>query len=487
MQNRQLTNQSPRSVLLAACAVVGLGIASSAYAAGLAPATSTYITIQPNGAGTHTVYTLSWVAPDSDQDGNGLTDAYIPSFGNANAKLDNANNLQGGDLFSGTQGIQYIHNAVNNTTEVQWTDPANYTIGVTNPVAIAREWRNLGGFGTDVWSSNVMAFGSGEGGVTGVFSTNPNGTGAATGTGVGINYDWNSSTSTDFGFLLSGVSATPNTGYVQVSIPNPTVKWNDPANGDFTSVPYAFNLADKFISGTYTTNGAVELVVTTDAAYVPKKALSGDFDGDQSIGNSDIGVVFGNFGQTGKWYADGDTDADGAIGNSDIGVVFGGFGTSASISALALTAPEMALAGNVTDSPTLADLVYDPSTGNVTLDASEASGSVITNYVLRNGTSSFAFANFTPVLPGVFDTKTATEISESDGSGAGVGGLLNLGNIFPTGMTVTQLQSYLTTASYVGQLGSGVQTLDLTVIPEPTTLALLGLGGLLCGRRRRAA
>ena len=35
------------------------------------------------------------------------------------------------------------------------------------------------------------------------------------------------------------------------------------------------------------------------------------------------------------------------------------------------------------------------------------------------------------------------------------------------------------------QAGTDQQTLDLIVIPEPSSLALLGLGGLLLARRRR--
>lgn len=490
---RRLISSATTAACILGASVLG---GQQTMAAGLADATSTYMTIQPNSAGTALVYTISWAAPDTDNDGDGVTNGYVGGFGNGAAELDRASNLEGGDLATPAgQDVQYIYNGINTVDRVQWTDPANYTVGDTNPAAISREWNNLGGFGSEEWTSNVQAYGSGEGGVTGVFSTSPDGAGAGTGTGVGIVYDYNSSSSTGLGFLLSGVSAMPNTGYIQVEIPNPTTTWRSPTTGDVDFGAYTYNAShpyltgnlvgaagntDQFITGTYTNDSAVELTVTADSSYSPKVALSGDFDSDQAIGNSDIQVVFGNFGNTGAWYADGDTDADGSVGNTDIQTVFGGFGSSSASSTEAMA---------IIDAfdPAIADLIYDPSSGNVTLDASEAAGAILTNYVLKNADGTFIPGNWNAVLPGFFDTATAFEISESDGTGAGVAGLLDLGDILPTGMDQAALAAYLTDASYVGQLGSGVGEFELVVIPEPASLALLGLGGLLLIGRRRGS
>jgi hypothetical protein len=118
---------------------------------------------------------------------------------------------------------------------------------------------------------------------------------------------------------------------------------------------------------------------------------------------------------------------------------------------------------------------------------------VITNFVLENAAGGLDFipGNFTPHADfnGNFQTGTLTEISDSDGGTEGVAGSFSLGAIFPTGLNLTTLEAFLTTANYVGQLGSQVQVLDLNIVPEPNSavLLLVGLGGLLAVRRKRTA
>ena len=169
-----------------------------------------------------------------------------------------------------------------------------------------------------------------------------------------------------------------------------------------------------------------------------------------------------------------DFDCDGDADNADFGILLGNY--------------EGPAAGNATDSGTVADLIYDPSTGNVKLDPTEAAGGVITNWALENGSDAFN-APGVVVFPTVaygMETDTAGQISQTDVTMAGFSNIADLGNIFPTNLSLEELQALLSTASYVGTVGTGQLDFDLVVIPEPTTL-LIGLGGLvglLAGKRR---
>ncbi len=227
-------------------------------------------------------------------------------------------------------------------------------------------------------------------------------------------------------------------------------------------------------------------VDTEDARVLVEDLLGtrfGDANLDGVVGNADIGAVFGSFGTaSGAGWADGSFDGDGDVDNGDIGTVFGNFGFDASGSVISAVA---SLTSDVANPPA-ADLLYDPTDGSVVLDGSEAVGGVITNFVL---TSDGAFLNtdgLTNPFLGVFFTATLAEISASDPLTAGLG-LIDLGVILASGLSETDLQNILTGATYVGALGSGQVSFDLVVVPEPTSLALLGLGGITLAARRRAA
>lgn len=186
---------------------------------------------------------------------------------------------------------------------------------------------------------------------------------------------------------------------------------------------------------------------------------------------ADVTVVAENFGMTPSLYVSGDADNDGEIGNGDFGVVFGAFGAT-------LASPS---------APTNADLVYDPTTGNVKLDAAKATGAVITNFVLKNAAGGADF-NTGALLPfSNFTAKsTVLEISNTDLTTVGFSGIWNLGNVFPTGLDLTTLSALLTQDTYVGTLGSGNLGFNLVVVPEPATLACISLGALGLLRRKRA-
>ena len=208
-----------------------------------------------------------------------------------------------------------------------------------------------------------------------------------------------------------------------------------------------------------------------------------NFDYPPDVDNADIGKAIGSFagsGATGKTYFDGDMDFDGDVDNADLGFVAGEF--------------TGALAGNKTDSGTIADLIYDPATGNVKVDASEAAGGKVASFQLENAAGTFIPTNYIGLTGGTFGTPVAGDgyedvtthvIGDSDMSFAGFTGIHDFGNVFPAGMDLDALEAYLTTAVYTGAKGTGQQQFDL-VIPEPATMALLGLGGFgLLARRRR--
>lgn len=227
--------------------------------------------------------------------------------------------------------------------------------------------------------------------------------------------------------------------------------------------------------------------------------LEGDGDQDWDVDNTDLGTSYGNFtgpGSFGKTWSQGDSDADGDVDNSDLGLSYGNFtGPKETLGLIELgmtLEPRMANAGSG-DYPNngIADLLYHPVSGEVWLDQSQAAGGIITNFVLRDNEGGMLPANANFPFLGVFKTALATEISQTDPLASGWSAGQNpwaLGAIFPSGMDAAQLAAWLDQATYVGELGSGVHSFDLHVVPEPGTAALalsLAVVAAVFGLRRR--
>lgn len=135
--------------------------------------------------------------------------------------------------------------------------------------------------------------------------------------------------------------------------------------------------------------------------------------------------------------------------------------------------------------PTQPDLIYDPATGNVTLDLAELSGGQINNFVLEDLGGGFitGVANFPSMLSA---TDTTTEISWTDILNpitSPVGGQWDLGPILSDGMTASEVDALLDTATYTTPtFASG----SFEVVPEPTTIGIIVVGGMGILLRRRS-
>ena len=215
---------------------------------------------------------------------------------------------------------------------------------------------------------------------------------------------------------------------------------------------------ERYIPGVLTNLPTVELTVTTDPAYVPKIAVLGDFDSDRDVDATDLTAAAAGYEGAGdivplKWYRKGDINADNDVDNADLGYVIGVF------AAAPYTLPTSS--GSAT-------LTYNRLTGNVKLNAATAGGGKITSFQLQTSAATIDTGNYTPVMGGTFNgtykNVTTSVIGDTDTTLAGVtGSAIDLGDVFPTGMDLTQLTAYLTTKVYTGASGSRQQQLALVI------------------------
>ena len=230
----------------------------------------------------------------------------------------------------------------------------------------------------------------------------------------------------------------------------------------------------------------------------PKLAGDTDDDGDVDVQNI-VTVVTNYTGKQGttqetlvnKYRQHGDSDDDRDVDVPDV---------IAAVSAYTGNTQEPAGpdAGNIGDRPDHPDLIYDPTTGNVILDPSDILGT------FPSGIWAFVFDN----AAGGDDFDPAMGSGEPESAFGGVGNLsvtnrewtnpfnafdavVDLGNIFPTGLSLAQLETFLLTADYSaifndGDLLSPKQTAEWDLVPEPGSMTLFGIGllALLSLRRR---
>ena len=224
-------------------------------------------------------------------------------------------------------------------------------------------------------------------------------------------------------------------------------------SGIFGHVDGVLLAGNKAFAVTYQPNGATVTVVRP-----------GDFEVDGDVDFGDFTYLAANYGQAGKSWVDGDADGNGTVNFTDFTHLAANYGTDYDSSA------EAPSAGAV-------ELHVDVTTGEMRLvgNAATLSGYSITSAAGRlvpdgDGDAS-PFQGYLANLAG--DVSTA-----SLGVGVLVDGELALDAAYDTAGLMDLSFSY----GLDGQGGS--VSGDVIVVPEPTCLALLALGGLAMIRRK---
>ena len=245
-----------------------------------------------------------------------------------------------------------------------------------------------------------------------------------------------------------------------------------------------------------------------------RPTLTGDLNGDGLVNTSDVAQfnTYGFFGSaTTLGYQVGDLNGDGVVNAKDV-TIFNSAGNFNNGSYLAVTAAAKAASTLTGRSASPAAAVLNPDLGTLAFSYDPATGDVKVNYhgftgfagkqtfnttnralslidILSTG-GAFALdsTKLTPEAKLALSSTTFTGNTEINMTA--VNGYLpdstDLGRILAPGLDPQQLAGALTLSfNYTGsrQLSGGVAGL---IVPEPTTLSLLGLGamGLLARRRR---
>ena len=229
-------------------------------------------------------------------------------------------------------------------------------------------------------------------------------------------------------------------------------------DGTFGHVDGVLHGVNQAFAVTYQPNGATVTV-----------ARPGDVELDRDVDFSDFTYLAASYGQSGKSWVDGDCDGNGTVNFTDFTFLAANYGRDAdSPPARAVDTPP---AGTV-------ELHVDVVTGEMQLVGNAAT---LSGYSITSAAGSLVPDGDGAAAPFQFYlSNLAGDISAASlGAGVLVDGELALDAEYDTSGPMDLTFSY----GLDGQGGS--LSGDVIVVPEPTCMALLGLGGLAVLRRRR--